>query len=201
MITRRGGAAGTIASMSPEQLPNEDLDGRSDLFAVGCVLYEMVSGTQRFGGATMADAIAAILTTREVTMPASVPADLARIIRRCLELPQSKSSSPAIAPALSADPLSPMPRAVLAQAHVTRGARRGAARADGSRHAARPHRPRTRSFHFVAGDFDRAAAEYDVVIDSRYPVAACYLTRLSLTKAIRDSPPGLRLRRRMRLVR
>ena len=57
-FTQIGVTVGTPAYMSPEQATGEELDGRSDLFALGCVLYEMLSGDVAFGGATAQATIA-----------------------------------------------------------------------------------------------------------------------------------------------
>ena len=57
----RGGIAGTVGYMSPEQLAGQDLDVRSDLFAVGALLYEMLAGRPAFPGASVPERIAAIL--------------------------------------------------------------------------------------------------------------------------------------------
>jgi serine/threonine protein kinase len=60
-LTEAGATVGTVAYMSPEQLRGENLDGRSDLFSLGLVLYEMIAGRPAFEGATTAVVSAAIL--------------------------------------------------------------------------------------------------------------------------------------------
>jgi eukaryotic-like serine/threonine-protein kinase len=68
MLTQMGVTLGTPAYMSPEQAAGEELDGRSDLFSLGCVLYEMFSGEMAFTGNTAA----AIIARRFVYTPPSV---------------------------------------------------------------------------------------------------------------------------------
>jgi serine/threonine-protein kinase len=83
-----GTVMGTVGYMSPEQLRGEPADGRSDIFALGCVLYEMLSGQPAFLRGTTAETTAAILKEEPpgLTAPGvTVPADLERTIRRCLE--------------------------------------------------------------------------------------------------------------------
>lgn len=60
-LTGEGHIAGTLHYLSPEQLQGKDADSRSDLFAFGCVLYEVLSGKRAFEGAKAASVIAAIL--------------------------------------------------------------------------------------------------------------------------------------------
>ena len=81
-LTRKGQILGTLQYMSPEQLQGKDADARSDLFAFGCVLYEMLSGKQAFAGDSPASVIAAILEHEPVKISSTAP--LERIIRRCL---------------------------------------------------------------------------------------------------------------------
>ncbi len=60
--TAAGAVLGTIGYMAPEQIRAQDVDQRTDIFAFGCVLYEMLSGQRAFQGATAADTMSAILT-------------------------------------------------------------------------------------------------------------------------------------------
>ncbi|HEY1250110.1 MAG TPA: protein kinase [Thermoanaerobaculia bacterium] len=80
--TEPGTVLGTVGYMSPEQLKGHPADARSDLFAFGCVLYEMVAGRRAFAARTAAETSAAILRDTP-EMPEASP--LKRIIGRCLE--------------------------------------------------------------------------------------------------------------------
>jgi serine/threonine protein kinase/Tol biopolymer transport system component len=85
--SREGNVAGTPGYMSPEQLSGQRVDARSDVWAFGCVLYEMLTGHQTFGGTSISETSAAILE-REPDwdrMPAPVPAGVRRVLRRCLQ--------------------------------------------------------------------------------------------------------------------
>jgi serine/threonine protein kinase/Flp pilus assembly protein TadD len=85
--TQPGVVMGTVAYMSPEQVRGLAADARSDLFAVGCVIHEMLSGRRPFGGETNADLMAAILHHSPAALPepGSRPLELDRVILRCLE--------------------------------------------------------------------------------------------------------------------
>ncbi len=90
--TEPGLIMGTAGYMSPEQVRGQAADPRSDIFAFGAILYEMISGKRAFHGETTADTMSAILKeeTPELSETArNVPAGLERIVRHCLE----KSSS------------------------------------------------------------------------------------------------------------
>jgi len=87
-VTRIGVAMGTVGYMSPEQVRGQPTDHRTDVFAFGAILYEMVMGQRSFQKATEADTISAILN--EEPPPISqfapdTPLELERLIRRCLE--------------------------------------------------------------------------------------------------------------------
>jgi len=86
--TAEGIIIGTPEYMSPEQVEGRDVDARSDIFAFGCVLYEMLTGKSAFGRKTAAQAIAAVLHEEAPLVSESgveVPEELQRVISRCLE--------------------------------------------------------------------------------------------------------------------
>ena len=86
--TLPGVVLGTVGYMSPEQVRGQTIDQRSDIFAVGVLLFEMLSGRRAFPGNTAADAVSAILAEDRPRLPASerqIPATLVRIVDRCLE--------------------------------------------------------------------------------------------------------------------
>ena len=74
--------------MAPEQLRGEAVDSRTDLFALGILLYELATGRRPFEGATFGLISSAILRDTPTSLSgirADVPADLQRIVARCLE--------------------------------------------------------------------------------------------------------------------
>jgi Tol biopolymer transport system component/predicted Ser/Thr protein kinase len=83
-LTDHGQIVGTLQYMSPEQLQGEEADARSDLFAFGCVLYEMLSGKRAFDGSSGASVIAAILE-REPAPLANAPGDTSRPLDRLIK--------------------------------------------------------------------------------------------------------------------
>jgi Tol biopolymer transport system component len=87
--TSPGSVYGTVGYMSPEQIRGLPVDGRSDLFALGAILYEMLTGHRPFRGATPADVQSAILSAEPEPLPDEVrrgiPPGLDRVLRRMLE--------------------------------------------------------------------------------------------------------------------
>ena len=83
-ITAAGTILGTLHYMSPEQLQGSPADSRSDIFAFGLVLYEMLTGKRAFDGASAASIIAAILERPAPSVADIAPSSLDRLIKRCL---------------------------------------------------------------------------------------------------------------------
>ena len=83
-LTAPGVVAGTLAYMAPEQLKGQPADARSDIWALGVVLYELVAGTRPFQGQTGFELSSAILSQPLPPLPSSAPAALAGVIDRCL---------------------------------------------------------------------------------------------------------------------
>jgi WD40 repeat protein len=86
--TEAGMVMGTLGYMSPEQAKGKRADRRSDVFALGCVLYEMVTGKRAFPGDSQAESLSAILRDDPPAMSLSgrqVPAVLESVVSRCLE--------------------------------------------------------------------------------------------------------------------
>ena len=85
--SRPGDVVGTPEFMSPEQARGKETDRRTDIWAFGCLLYEMLSGSRAFSGETVPDAMAAILHHDPdwTALPARVPERVRELLRRCLE--------------------------------------------------------------------------------------------------------------------
>jgi len=81
--TEKGTIVGTLLYMAPEQLEGKEADTRTDLFALGAVIYEMATGRKAFAGKSQASVIAAILE-REPSPIASISPALDRVVRLCL---------------------------------------------------------------------------------------------------------------------
>jgi Tol biopolymer transport system component len=84
--TMHGVLLGTAPYMSPEQARGKTVDKRTDIWAFGCVLYEMLTGRRAFPGETMSDAVAAILEREPdwSALPGTTPASVRRLLARCL---------------------------------------------------------------------------------------------------------------------
>jgi serine/threonine protein kinase len=86
-LTAEGTIVGTFQYMSPEQLEGKETDARGDIWALGCVLYEMMTGKRAFEGATQASLISSIMRDQPRAMSELVPMSplsLDRIVSQCL---------------------------------------------------------------------------------------------------------------------
>ena len=85
--TREGVILGTAAYMSPEQARGQAVDKRTDLWAFGCVLYEMLTGRAVFARNTLTDTLAAVVEREPdwSPLPMETPASVRRLLKRCLE--------------------------------------------------------------------------------------------------------------------
>jgi Tol biopolymer transport system component len=86
-VSRTGVMLGTAAYMSPEQARGTSVDKRADVWAFGCVLFEMLTGRQAFAHETITDTLSAIISRDPDwgQLPADTPDGLRRLLRRCLE--------------------------------------------------------------------------------------------------------------------
>ena len=87
MMTGAGMILGTAAYMSPEQARGKPVDKRADIWAFGCVLFEMLTGRRAFAGDDIADVMVAVLSKEPewAALPAATPAGVRSALRRCLE--------------------------------------------------------------------------------------------------------------------
>jgi serine/threonine-protein kinase len=87
VMTRAGVILGTAGYMSPEQARGKVVDRRADVWAFGCVLYEMLAGVRPFDGESLTDVLAAIVSHDPdwSRLPADTPPALRRLLARCLE--------------------------------------------------------------------------------------------------------------------
>ena len=135
--TQAGMVLGTAGYMSPEQIRGKTLDARSDIFGLGAILYEMLSGKRAFHGDTPADTLSAILKEEPPdlnTTNANISPALERIVHHCLEknpearfhsasdiafdLEHLSGTSSAPAPRVVAEPAKPTSRLPLARVAV-----------------------------------------------------------------------------------
>jgi serine/threonine protein kinase len=86
-MTQIGVILGTAAYMSPEQAKGRPADKRSDIWAFGCVLYEMLTGKRPFEGEDVSDTLAAVLRGQPDwnVLPSETPSVVRTVLRRCLE--------------------------------------------------------------------------------------------------------------------
>jgi serine/threonine protein kinase len=98
VITQAGVILGTAAYMAPEQARGKPLDKRTDIWALGCLLFEMLSGSRPFAGELVPDVMAAVLKSEPdyTALPSTSSTRLRTVIQRCLQ------KTPRIAGATSA---------------------------------------------------------------------------------------------------
>jgi eukaryotic-like serine/threonine-protein kinase len=92
LVSGVGVLLGTAAYMSPEQAKGKPADKRSDIWAFGCVLYEMLTGKRAFGGDDVSETLASVLAREPdwTALPATVPRTIRTLLRRCLEKDRRK---------------------------------------------------------------------------------------------------------------
>jgi serine/threonine-protein kinase len=92
MGTQEGAILGTPAYMSPEQVRGRPVDKRTDIWAFGCVLYELLTGRKAFPGETLADTIAAILEREPdwLALPPSTPTEIRDLLQQSLQKSQPR---------------------------------------------------------------------------------------------------------------
>jgi TolB-like protein/Flp pilus assembly protein TadD len=103
-LSEPGTVIGTAAYMSPEQARGEEVDPRGDIWAFGCVLFEMLTGKRAFAGRGITDTLAHVLTSTPdwSHLPHDLPAAVRQLLRRCLEkdreqrLPDISAAGPAL---------------------------------------------------------------------------------------------------------
>jgi len=114
--TQAGMILGTAAYMSPEQAKGRPVDRRADIWAFGCVLFEMLTGRQAFSGETASDVLAAVVRAEPEwnALPATTPIAIQKLLRRCLikepkqRLRDIGEARISIEETLAAPPLSPL---------------------------------------------------------------------------------------------
>ncbi|HUX45910.1 MAG TPA: protein kinase [Terracidiphilus sp.] len=86
-MTQEGFILGTAAYMAPEQAKGKPVDRRADIWAFGCVLYEMLAGQKAFEGETISDVLAAVIRGEPdwTLLPGTTPVSIQRLVRRCLQ--------------------------------------------------------------------------------------------------------------------
>jgi Tol biopolymer transport system component len=110
-MTAAGVILGTAAYMSPEQARGKPVDKRADIWAFGCVLYEMLSGRPAFDGAEVTDVLARVIERAPdvAALPADTPAPIRRLLRRCLEKDRTRRLADAADARLEIEDAATMP--------------------------------------------------------------------------------------------
>lgn len=83
-MTEPGAVMGTVPYMSPEQVRGEPLDARSDIFSLGCIVFEMLAGKRPFAGNNTAETVSSILRD-DPPKSSGIPPEIERIVERCLQ--------------------------------------------------------------------------------------------------------------------
>jgi hypothetical protein len=85
LVTEPGILMGTVGYMSPEQVRGAEIDGRSDIFNLGLILYELLSGRRAFHGEAAVEIMTAILRQDAPELPEAVPTSVRQVVAHCLE--------------------------------------------------------------------------------------------------------------------
>ena len=151
VATRAGTILGTASYMSPEQAKGRPVDRRTDLWAFGAVLYELLTGTRAFRGESVAEILSHVLTQAPdwTLLPADTPAPIRTLLRRCLEKNPARRLDSAVALRLEIDEALASPAGVTT-ARAPQARRR---RVTSERH----RRSRHRQPHHCAGHVGRDA--------------------------------------------
>jgi serine/threonine protein kinase len=92
LVTLTGHIVGTPGYMSPEQTNGAEVDARTDIWAFGCLLYELLTGKRAFPGESLQAAMSAVLKQEPdwAALPAKTPAKITALLRRCLQKDASR---------------------------------------------------------------------------------------------------------------
>jgi eukaryotic-like serine/threonine-protein kinase len=126
--TRAGVLLGTAAYMSPEQARGHAVDKRTDIWAFGCVLFEMLAGRPAFARGTVSDTIAAVLEHEPdwAALPAGLSAGVRRLLHRCLEKDVKRRMRDIGDVGAEIERPEPEPTIAVTSVHASRGWRRTA---------------------------------------------------------------------------
>jgi serine/threonine-protein kinase len=126
VATRAGTILGTAPYMSPEQAKGRSVDRRTDLWAFGVVLYELLTGTRAFQGESVAETLSHVLTHTPdwALLPADTPAPIRTLLRRCLEKNPAKRLDSAAAVRLEIDDALAAPAGVITTTSAPQAQRR-----------------------------------------------------------------------------